>query len=481
MSNQHIVVIGAGPAGLSAAWQLAKRGIAVDVIERDNMVGGLAKTISYDDQFYFDYGPHTLHIRETDESRRVVSEVRALMGENVRVLQRGTRLYLKNRYFTYPPQLREVMRKISVGLAWRIAIDYVYASLRYAFNPANEEDSFEDWGIRNLGRTLYNIFFGVYSEKVWGIPMSRVSSRQAQRVAKLNLKNMLLRMFRIKTDPETYFIEYLYPYGGICGLYNRMAEETEAYGGTVHLNATATRIETDGQHVQAVVYEQDGEEYTLPCTGLVSTLPLIEAVPMFHPAFPADIQAAAAKLSYRSLCLVYLIVNRAKATDYHWCYLIEPQFLCNRVSEQKNVAPDMLPEDRTVLCVEISCDYDDARWRAPDETLVQMAIDDMVRVGSICADEVADYAVVRLRYAYPIYKLGFEKVLFTVLDSLYQFENLVTIGRHGLFLNNSMDDNVWLGLRVAEYIAQNGAHNDDWWREVQEYMRLRPSIEGVQQ
>ncbi|MBN1815103.1 MAG: FAD-dependent oxidoreductase, partial [Anaerolineae bacterium] len=201
--SDPVVVIGAGPAGMTAGWQLAKRGVPVVVIEQDDQVGGMAKTICRRPGLCYDYGPHTFHIRETETSRRVVSEVLSLLGDQYRVLDRGTRIFLEGQYFTYPPQISEVLRKVSLGLGARIVLDFLYASLRYALDPARQEDSFEDWGARNLGRTLYDTFFGIYSEKVWGVSMSQISSRQAQRVAKLNLKNIILRMLKFKADPET--------------------------------------------------------------------------------------------------------------------------------------------------------------------------------------------------------------------------------------------------------------------------------------
>jgi protoporphyrinogen oxidase len=462
---EPVVVIGAGPAGISTAWQLAKRGIPVEVIEQDTMVGGLAKTISHRAGLRYDYGPHTFHIRETESSRRVVSEVQSLLKGQYRVLDRGTRLFLKGKYFVYPPEISEVVRNVSLGLGLRIGWDYLYAALRYALNPAKQEDSFEDWGVRNLGRTLYDTFFGLYSEKVWGIAMSQVSSRQAQRVAKLNLKNIILRMFKFKADPETYFIQYFYPRDGIGHLYQRMAEEVKASGGLVHMNARATRIETDGQNVHAVAYEQAGKEHVIPCQGLVSTLPLSVVTPMFSPVLSPTTLKTAGKLDYCSLILAYLVVNRPRVTDYHWCYLIEPKFKCNRFSEQKNVSPDLLPTDKTVLCVEASCRYEDNLWRANDAELGRMAVNDLVQMGILQPEYVEEHFVTRIRYAYPIYRLGFERVLYALLRELHQLQNFYTIGRHGLFMNNSMDDNVEMGIRLAEHIAEREAR-ELWWQSV---------------
>lgn len=460
-----VVVIGAGPAGMSAAWQLAKRGARVEVVEQDSMVGGLAKTICRRDDFCYDYGPHTFHIRETEMSRRVVSEVLSLLYDQYRVLDRGTRIFLEGEYFTYPPQIREVLRKVNLGLGCQIGLDYLYASLRYALSPAKQEDSFEDWGARNLGRKLYDTFFGLYSEKVWGVSMSQISSRQAQRVAKLNLKNIILRMFKIKADPDTYFIKYLYPNGGIGNLYKRMAEEVQSLGGVVHLNATATRVEIDGQRVCAVAYKQGGREHTTPCSSLVSTLPLTVVTPMVIPALSQVALEAVGKLRYRSLVLIFLVLNRPHVTDYHWCYLIEPKFKCNRFSEQKNVSPGMLPESQTLLCVEASCEYGDERWRAADEELAQMATDDLIQMGILQAEDVEEHFVVRIRHAYPIYRLGFERVLYNLLSELHRLQNFYTIGRHGLFMNNSMDDNVEMGIRVATQIAENKAR-EAWWQDI---------------
>jgi protoporphyrinogen oxidase len=468
---EPVVVIGAGPAGISAGWQLAKRGIPVEVIEQDSVVGGLAKTISHRPGLRYDYGPHTFHIRETDASRRVVSAVQSLLNGQYRVLDRGTRLFLKGKFFVYPPEISEAMRKVSLGQGLRIGWDYMYAALRYTLNPAKQEDSFEDWGVRNLGRTLYDTFFGLYSEKVWGISMSQVSSRQAQRVAKLNLKNIILRMFKFKADPETYFIQYFYPCDGIGKLYQRMAEEVQASGGIVHVDAKATRIETDGQKVRAVTCEQAGKERVIPCQGLVSTLPLSAVAPMFAPVLSPMTLETAEKLDYCSLILVYLVVNRPRVTDYHWCYLIEPKFKCNRFSEQKNVSPDLLPEDKTVLCVEASCRHEDNLWRANDADLGRMAVNDLVQMGILRPENVEEHFVTRIRYAYPIYRLGFERVLYALLRELHQVQNFYTIGRHGLFMNNSMDDNVEMGMCVAEHIAEREAR-ETWWQSVLQWTQL---------
>src|SRR4051812_40623517 len=168
------------------------------------------------------------------------------------------------------------------------------------------EDSFEDWGVRNLGRTLYDLCFGIYSERVWGLPTSQISSKQAQRVAKLNLKNIILRTLGIKADPATYFTKYMYPRQGISVLFERMAAETRKLGNTILLDSPATRLERHGDHIARVAYQHDGREHVIECDGVLSTLPLPALVNIMSPALPEAIAEHARKLRYRSLKLIYI-------------------------------------------------------------------------------------------------------------------------------------------------------------------------------
>ena len=217
-------MLGAGPAGITAAWRLSELGYAVTVLDRDGAVGGMARTIKVGD-YLVDFGPHTFHIRETDESRMVLKSISRFFGDDPLILTRGTRVLLRGKEYVYPLEMLQVLTGVSPLLSARIVFDYLMATLKSAFAPAQKEDSFEEWGVRNLGRTLYDLCFGIYSARVWGLPTSQISSKQAQRVAKLNLKNIILRTLGIKADPATYFTKYMYPRKGISLLYEGMAAE----------------------------------------------------------------------------------------------------------------------------------------------------------------------------------------------------------------------------------------------------------------
>jgi protoporphyrinogen oxidase len=468
-----VVVLGAGPAGMAAGWRLAELGAPATVLERDTAVGGMGKTLQLGD-YGADFGPHTFHIRETDESRAVIQSIRPFFGKDPLILTRGTRVFLQGKYYIYPLELLQVLFGVKPSLSARILFDYIAATAKTMFSPPRTEDSFEAWGVRNLGRTLYDLCFGIYSERVWGLPTSQISSKQAQRVAKLNLKNIILRTLGIRADPAAHFTEYMYPRAGISELYENMAARFRACGGQLLLESPVVRLERDGNRVCAVTYQRNGREATIPCRGIVSTLPLPALVRMMSPALPDGVLDHAARLRYRSLKLVYVVINREQLTDFHWVYLLDKDFRINRVSEQKNVSPYMVPKGRTVLCIEVSCWKDEPIWSAPDAELFELALRDLQKTGfGVDRSEVVEYHVFGIETAYPVYELNFEEHLVAVLQGVHSLENVLTIGRHGLFLNNSMDDNVLLGTKVADRIVGDGFQSAAWLDEMLAFMNLR--------
>jgi len=471
--RQHVVVLGAGPAGIAAAWRLSTLGYRVTVLERDSAVGGMGKTITVG-KYAVDYGPHTFHIRETDESRAIHEAIKPFFGDEPLILTRGTRVLLRGKEYVYPLEMLQVLTGVSPLLSARIVFDYLTASLKSTLAPAKKEHSFEEWGVRNLGRTLYDLCFGIYSERVWGLPTSQISSKQAQRVAKLNLKNIILRTLGIKADPATYFTKYMYPRQGISVLFERMAAEIRRLGNTILLDSPATRLERDGDRIARVAYRHDGREHVIDCDGVLSTLPLPALVDTMSPALPQAVGEHARKLRYRSLKLIYIALKRAQLTDYHWVYLLDQQFRVNRMSEQKNVSSEMVPNDRTILCIELSCWRDEPIWQASAEEVFRIAMNDLLKMGyGVTEDEVEDYYVTDIATAYPVYELNFEDHLIPVLEGVHAVPNLLTLGRHGLFLNNSMDDNVLLGMKVADHIKAGGFRSQEWLSEMLAFMNLR--------
>ena len=433
----------------------------------------MGKTIGVG-KYAVDYGPHTFHIRETEESRRIHEAIRPLFGDDPLVLTRGTRVLLRGKEYVYPLEMLQVLTGVSPLLSARIVFDYMMATIGSLVAPPRKEHSFEEWGVRNLGRTLYDLCFGNYSARVWGLPTSQISSKQAQRVAKLNLKNVVLRAMGIKADPATYFTKYMYPRKGISVLFENMADEFRRTGNCLRLESSVVRVERDGDRIARVVFEHGGREETIDCDGVISTLPLPQLVGMIAPALPPEVAEHARRLRYRSLKLIYIALKRPQLTDYHWVYLLDTKFRVNRMSEQKNVSAEMVPADRTILCIELSCWRDEPLWSASDEEIYRLALRDVMQMGyGVKEDEVEEYHVTDIPTAYPVYELDFEQHLIPVLEGVHSVPNLLTIGRHGLFLNNSMDDNVLLGMKVASHIVDGGFNSQAWLSEMLAFMHLR--------
>ena len=471
--NENIVVLGGGPAGISAAWRLSSLRYPVTVLEKDTAVGGMGKTIALG-KYAVDYGPHTFHIRETPESRAIIDAIRPFFGEDPLILTRGTRVLLRGKYYVYPLEMLQVLTGVSPLLSARIIFDYGMATLTSALSPPRKEHSFEEWGVRNLGRTLYDLCFGLYSARVWGLPTSQISSKQAQRVAKLNLKNIILRTLGIRADPTTYFTKYMYPRRGISVLFEGMSSEVRKAGNDIRLSSRAVRVERAGERITGVVYSRNGQDERIACDGVISTLPLPQLVSMITPALPAQVAEHASKLRYRSLKRIYIALKGPALSDFHWVYLLDEEFRVNRVSEQKNVSADMIPAHRTVLCIELSLWRDEPLWHASDEEIFRLALRDVMKMGyGVTEDEVEEYYITDIPTAYPVYELNFEDHLIPVLEGVHKVPNLLTLGRHGLFLNNSMDDNVLLGMKVGDHIAAGGFRSDAWLSQMLAFMNLR--------
>ena len=411
-----VVILGAGPAGMSAAWRLTKLGYPVTVLEREGAVGGMGRTIKVGD-YAVDFGPHTFHIRETAESKEILKTITPFFGEHPLTLTRGTRVMLRGKEYVYPLEMLQVLFGVNPLLSALILFDYSMATVKSFFAPAKKEDSFEEWGVRNLGRTLYDLCFGIYSSRVWGLPTSQISSKQAQRVAKLNLKNIILRTLGIKADPATYFTKYFYPRQGISLLYEGMAADVTAGGNRICLNAPAVRLERIGDKVSRVIYHTDAGEQSIECDVLLSTLPLPALVNMMSPALPQPVIDHAARLRYRSLKLIYIALKRPQLTKYHWIYLLDDDYRVNRMSEQKNVSPHMVPDDRTIVCIELSLWKDEPLWHASDDEIYRVALHDLMKMGyGVTEAEVESYHVTDIATAYPVYELNFEDHLIPVLD-----------------------------------------------------------------
>lgn len=458
-TGPHVLVLGGGLSGLSCAYKLAKAGYRITVVEQYDEVGGLASSGTLKTQwgeFDYDTGPHRFHTGE----KHLNDEVLELLGDNVVTANRLSRIYLYRRFFNYPLNGSNVVKSLPKLVMLRCFLDYVWIKIKNLF-AKKPDDNFENWVVNRFGRKLYEIFFGVYTAKTWGIPCTQISADwAAQRISLLSLWDTVKKTIFKPADsegPRTLVSKFFYPKrGGIGVLCKRYQEELEKRGNRVFTSTkvVSVRIE-NGVCTGAEVDGPEGRRF-LAADTVMSTISCTDLVRACTPAAPADVIESANRLKHRSMIFVYLILNRPKLTDDHWIYLPEGDITLHRLSEYKNFSPFSAPADKTLICAEITCDYGDSRWNDDEARLREVTVKDLVKIGLIKPDEVLHTFSRKERYAYPLYDLAYRPNKDKVLGWLSTVKNLDTTGRQGLFKYNNMDHSIGMGLTAADNLMGRG-------------------------
>ena len=473
------VVLGAGPAGLAAAYRLADRGHRVLVLEREPRVGGMGATQRIGD-YYVDFGPHTFHLKDT-EITRLFEQV---AGTSIRRVQRNQKLWIQNMALPFPLSIYDALTKLKLSTSIRILVDYLIAQVVSFFLRGSDSnlDSFEKWGTRKFGRTLYRLAFGAYSEKVWGIPGSDLSEKLAkQKLRDLSLAKLLLNalgMLKPRRSEALGINNQVASDGylrhGIGEFYDRLSAEIKVMGGEIILNAELLHITIEEGKATHVKYLCDGETHHDSVSSIISTIPLPSLCELLPAPEFCVAKAQAENIKYRSLIVVNLILDQDSFSNAQWIYLIEPAFHSNRISEQKNLCEDACPPGKTMVALEITCDFDDYLWNADDALLVNLALHD-ISLMNLHPRTVHDAFVLKAKHAHPVYTKGFQVSLAKTIDNLKECSNLYSIGRHGLLLNNDMHDSMQMGFLSADNVAAN-VSSAKWYELMDEYVSRR--LEG---
>jgi protoporphyrinogen oxidase len=453
------IVIGAGPAGLTAAYLLVSHGHDVRVFEKDRQVGGIARTVEYKG-FRFDIGGHRFFTKVT-----AVNELwRAMLGSEFLRRPRLSRIYYQGKFFDYPLKPMNALFGLGLWNAFVALVSYVWSHL----HPIRPEVSVEDWVSNRFGRRLYRIFFKTYTEKVWGIPCHTISAQwAAQRIKGLSLwtaiTSMLLGRFRSKGGGQikTLIEEFEYPRYGPGMMWEKFRAQIVKRGGRVELETGVRSLVHQNGRIGAVDIERDGRVERVRATAVLSTMPLRQLVYAFSPPAPPEVRAAADRLKYRDFITVALVVDSPDVFPDNWIYVHDEQVKLGRVQNFKNWSPDMVPDaTKTCLGLEYFCFEGDGLWTMADRDLIELGRREMGLIGLIDPSKVIDGAVVRMPKAYPVYDEGYEDALAIVRKYLEGFTNLQVAGRNGMHKYNNQDHSMVTAMLAVQNLL--GADHDVW-------------------
>jgi protoporphyrinogen oxidase len=444
---KHIVVLGAGPAGLAVGHELTSQGVGVTVLERNDYVGGLCRTVS-DEGYKFDLGGHRWFTKNEDLNHWF----RNLMeGELVRV-NRISRIYHDGTFFLYPITLGDIFKKLNPLAIMQIGASFLFQAMHQAVYP-KPLISMKDAYTSQFGAKLYEMFFRHYTEKVWGRPCEQLSADWvSQRSNGLSIMSVIADvLFKPKEKAESLIETFMYPQDGYMRIPERMAEDIVSRGGTVKLTAPVTRIAYRGPNDFEVWFGEGENGSSVLADRVVSTIPLGIFARILEPACDTHVKDAAKALQFRDLITVNLRLRRKQVTQDTWLYVQDPDIMFGRIHEPKNWSRAMVPDDEhTSLVLECFCSRGDAIWRLENAEIAQRCINDLVdKLKFFDREEVEGWTAVRTIQAYPVYDFAYKSNIAIIMDYLRCFQGAHVVGRGGTFRYNNADHSIEMGLMLG--------------------------------
>jgi protoporphyrinogen oxidase len=462
MTRPHVAILGAGPAGLGAASRLVRCTPArATVLEQNDRVGGNAGSFELAG-LRVDYGSHRLHPSCDPE---VLADICALLGDDLLDRPRHGRIRLRGRWIHFPLKPLDLALRLPPGFATGVMTDVVGKALgRRA--AQNGHESFASVMEQGLGRTICRDFYFPYARKIWGLEPEEIAGTQARRrVRNSSLPKLARKVLSavpgLKPKSSGRFFYPRYGYGQISEAYYQDALQG---GAEVHLSARITAIEMGQNGGHVVHFERDGQRQSLHADHVWSTIPITVLARMLQPVPPAELLGAAQQMDYRAMILVYLVLEQDQFTEYDAHYFPEADIPITRLSEPKNYSAGFGPKNRTVLCAELPCAADGAEWQRSDEELGRLVCQSLEAAGIPVRAPVAQVLVRRIRFAYPIYRQGYD-AHFDPLDAwICQVDGLLTFGRQGLFAHDNTHHALYMAYCAVKCLSADGAFDRARWQ-----------------
>lgn len=459
--KDQVVIFGAGPAGLTAGFELVRNSKSVVILESDKeYVGGIARTASHKN-FKFDIGGHRFFTK-SEKVKELWKDI--LEPEFWRYgVPRLSRIYFDRKFFSYPLKAFDALFKLGILKSFSYISSYLY----YKIFPIKNVKSFEDWVTNNFGKQLYLAFFKTYTEKVWGIPCNEISADwAAQRIKGLSLieaiKNAFSDVIPNRKSKNTKVIKTLidnfdYPIFGPGMLWEKANTKIKDLGGQVFMGNKVTKIHINNKEIEYC--EVNGGERSFSGNNFISTLPVKELVSIIEPKVPEYVLAAANLLKYRDFLTVVIILDEKDIFPDNWIYIHEPSVKLGRIQNFKNWSKEMVPNDfQTSLGLEYFCNEGDDLWNMADEDLISFGLSELVKIGIAKSKSFFDGTVVRMPKAYPVYDDRYKENVADIRHWLEQnIGNLQLVGRNGMHMYNNQDHSM-----LAAYLAARNLLGEKW-------------------
>jgi protoporphyrinogen oxidase len=458
MTRYPVAIFGAGPAGLTAGYELVKRGIKPIVLERANLVGGISRTEMYKG-YRFDIGGHRFFTK-VPQVDRFWHEI--LDKEFIQV-PRLSRIYYQGKFYNYPLSVANTLSNVGIFNSFLMVMSYLKAKLKSGLKLTPEPETFEEWVTDRFGERLYRTFFKTYTEKVWGIPCKQIRADwAAQRINGMSLRRVVMNALFGSQNAKSLIKKFDYPILGPGMMWERTQELIEQKGGAVQLNTTVKRIERSSQRIERITLEHNGKIQHIAADSFISTMPVTALLHRLDPLPPPEVMAAAQGLKYRDFLIVALIIDRDDLFPDNWIYIHSPEFKVGRIQNFKNWSAAMVPEPgKTCLGMEYFCNEGEDLWSRSTEELIAIATQEAIALNiGIRPGDVIDGTVIRQPKAYPVYDGEYRQHLQVIQDYLETFENLQTVGRNGMHRYNNQDHSMLTAMLAVQNIL--GEEHDLW-------------------
>jgi len=451
---EHIIVLGAGISGLSAAWRLASHGISVDVLDANSCVGGLART-EREDNYCLDIGPHSFF----SDEEWIVSTILDLFDYELDPKPRMVKFLYEGKYLDYPLTAQGVLLQMGLVSGLHVALSYFKGKLlpRRSSTLGTPQETVEDWAISSFGEHLYRTFFKPYTEQFWKVPCSELSSRSIPTHTRMSFFNTLQVLLhrKLRKDSRSLIeretLPTYYPKRGFGEIAEKITETIKHSGGGIHLNCEVTGVDGRERGKMRVAYDKNGEHKKVDGDYVVSTIPLTSLVKMLNPGPPAEILASADKLDYRSLVVLGMSTKRQNILGCGYVYVLDQPY--NRVAELNEFSRQTSPPGENIIMVEIPCLRDSAAWTASKEELFDMCSGSLAENGFLEPGDVKRLFLAKDPFAYPIYRKDYASHLGRLIDYLKQSKSLATLGRCGEFMYMDIDACISRAFNFVDRLA----------------------------